>query len=117
MRERLQTVGRSMDPLHDLGLVCRSAPDTRHVYFISGLPQSKRHITQIYAAYSPAQRHNIDLAPCWRIVDYGRDRCNCRPAKVSKNEVRLEVCNWCLKKATRRLSFQIGHDLDAVILW
>jgi hypothetical protein len=93
MRKGLQVVARSLHSSHDLGFLCGRAPDTRHVYLITGLPQSKRHITRIYAAHSPAQRHNNHLAPCRRVVDCGRNRRNCASAKFSKNEVRLEVCN------------------------
>src|SRR5215469_15314273 len=116
MGEGLQIVARSLYPSHDLGLLPGIAPDTRHVYLITGLPQCKRHVTRIYAANSPAQRHNDHLAGCWRIADGRLDRRNCALTKFPKKEVRLKVCNRRLKKAACSLSFQIGHDLDTVIL-
>ena len=58
LSKRLQLIARSLDPSYDLRLLCGSVPYTRHVYLITGLPQSIRHVTQIDAANSPAQRHN-----------------------------------------------------------
>src|SRR5436305_9736361 len=116
MGKGLQTVARSLDPSHRVGLLCGSAPDTRHVYLKTRLTQSKSHVIHAYTADGPAQWHNDHLALCWRAVDCRRNRCNRGLAEFQKKKVRLEVRNRRQKKSTRRLSFEIRHDLDSVVL-
>src|SRR5258708_4468676 len=116
LRERLQTVARSLDPSHPFGLLCGSTPQTRYVYLITRLTKSKRRITQTYTANSPAQRHYDRLAFCRRMVDCRGNRCNSRLTEFAKKKVRLEVRDRSQEKSARRLGAEIRHDLDAVIL-
>ena len=93
MRKGLQSVARSLDPTHCIGLLCGSAPGTRDVYFITGLPQSKCRIARPYTAYSPTQRHNDHLAPWWTILNCRGNRRDCSLAEFGKEQVGLEVRN------------------------
>src|SRR5271157_3610947 len=94
-----QIVARSLHPSHHFRLHFGSVPNTRNVYFITRLAESKCGIGHSYTANGPAQRHNDYLACGWRIVDR---RCNCRngsSAEFSKNEICLEVRNRRSKKS------------------
>jgi len=74
---------------------------------------SKRRISETYAADSPAQSHDDQLAGCRSIVDYRRDRRNSGLTEFPQKQVRLEMCNGSYEKTTHSLSFQIGSDFDA----
>ena len=117
MREWLQTVTRSFNPTHYIGLLCRCAPDTRDIDFIPWLPQSERRVTHAYTADSAAQGYENQLARCGRRVDSGCNFRNGGGAKLAKKEVRLKMSDRRLQKSTCALSVQIGHDSDAVTLW
>src|SRR5215471_21629093 len=105
--EGLQGVAGSLDPSHYSSFFVGSIPNPRYVYFITRLPQSKRHSIHTHTADCPAQRHDDQLACCGSIVDGGRNCRNCRTAEISKNKVSLEVRNRGQKKTTRGLSVQI----------
>ena len=61
MRKGLQCVARGLDLMQCIGLLCGSAPNTRDVYFITGLPQNKCRIARPYTAHSPTQITMITL--------------------------------------------------------
>ena len=88
----LHLVAKSVYPLHHARLLSRSAPITRHLHFITQLPQGKRHVARTYARHGPVVLRNHHPEPLRRILRRGCNRRDSGLVQLGKEQVRHEIC-------------------------